>query len=429
MIRVNISNWSDESLIQYLNEQLALGFFPVLLYKHMLYLEQRSMVPDGQFFIDYSSGQTKNYRGKKSSYVNFYLEQGFQLVTRFKQRYLFYTVDPTATLPTYPDSQKWRDHEKSIKSKLISFIISFILLVFLSIIQSEGFFFNWISLGFLPILIISSVFILLELGIVFKYYLKAKKSQKNDMTFNNFATTYLLKQPSVGTALYLSYLIITLPCVLIQTYYTGLSGIIFIFLLLGFFMIFILYADYIVTRGKPKRLKQKRTYICLVSCLLFIAILHYLPKSSSKLELSDTLPIITYYELYDNQSLGTLRKEFVNQNNVPFTKQVYRYYAEYKSSAYVFYSYQMNHPFIIPLYYDYYRKSAEELTNLTAYYPTYADLKEVYLYEKLPYRYILMATYDSTFIYVQLTSPSGFDADSFLDTISNQISAIYSNGN
>lgn len=439
MIKVNITNWSDESLIQYLNEQLALGFFPVLLYKHMLYLEQKSIVPDGQFFIDYSSSQTKNYRQKKSPYINSYLEQGFQLVTRFKQKYLFYTADSTAIFPTYPDSQKWKDHEKSTKRILSSFTISFILLVLLSLIQSEGFFLDWISLGFLPVLIISSIVILLELGIVFKYYLKAKKSKQNDINFNDFATTCLLKQPSVVTAFYLSYPLIATPCLLIQTYYTGLSSLIVTFLLMDFFMIAILYANYVVTYGKLKPLKQKRTYVCLISCLLFIAFLHYLPKPSSHLELSDTLPIITYPDLYANRPTGPLhlfanqpgplQKESVTQKNVPFAEQVFRYYAETKSSAYVFYSYKMNNHFIIPLYYDHYQKSAEEITELSAYYPTYGDLTEVYLYEKLPYRYILMATYNSTFIYVQLTSPSRFDADSFLDTISNQISTIYSNGN
>ena len=118
-----------------------------------------------------------------------------------------------------------------------------------------------------------------------------------------------------------------------------------------------------------------------------------------------------------------IRDRSITQMKIPFAKSVICYYGQSKISNYIFYSYHLpKSNFLIQSYYDYYQTDVEQATKLVEYYPTYHNLNNVYIYENSPVRLILLATYDSTFIYAELTVPYNMTPLLFLETINSQIS-------
>ncbi|MFR9295506.1 MAG: hypothetical protein ACLVLR_11585, partial [Turicibacter sanguinis] len=97
MKKIKISNWSDTSLIEYLNNQLTKGFKPVCFNNNYLYLEECS-AREGRFFIDYAPIPRIN-KLKPSPYLNFFIEQGIKPIAFFQTRYLFYTSIQEGDLP------------------------------------------------------------------------------------------------------------------------------------------------------------------------------------------------------------------------------------------------------------------------------------------------------------------------------------------
>ena len=420
MKKIKISNWSDTSLIEYLNNQLTKGFKPVCFNNNYLYLEECS-AREGRFFIDYAPIPRIN-KLKPSPYLNFFIEQGIKPIAFFQTRYLFYTSIQEGDLPVFPENQKWKDFAKHHRFSLLFEILLLILFLYEMIViyQTRNFLFHWFSCGLLLTLGIYIIFFFIKGIFSYKLYLIAKQYQNKNQSFNDFANQYLIKHFKLNIILPAIYLIIMLPSILIEVYYNGLSFPTRLYLIISVCLVFILYP---IITGNIKLLRQNRNIFLLLLSILFISLFPYHSKNLFQLTLSDELPIITYNNLYQNNPPSSSIKESITQMKIPFAKSVICYYGQSKISNYIFYSYHLpKSNFLIQSYYDYYQTDVEQATKLVEYYPTYHNLNNVYIYENSSVRLILLATYDSTFIYAELTVPYNMTPLLFLETINSQIS-------
>lgn len=423
MKKIKLKNYSNnDSLIQYLNEQLALGWLPTSFNKHYLYLE-KSPVTTGQFFIDYSA---PTHGWNNSEYIQFYFNYGFNPIANFQNKYLFYTADSIASFPSCSEQLKWNDYFKSTKLySIINFIIFIIFsYLFWDVFTSSTYLFHWVYVG---VLITYFFFALIGLtNTLHNTYLllKLKKMQAKYNTFESYIKSRLRIKPSLVTQFLLAYLIPIIPCLILQAYYSTLNLPFYTSLSLP--LICLLYL-YIFFNGDLKSLKQKK-YITFSSLfILMFILLNYIPKESHETPVSDTLPIVTYHEVTKQETSIPLNKESVNIKPLPFFQHSITYYSESGTSAsvYGFYYYQLSKtPFLIPLYYRHHQERILDISDFKEYYPSYDELENVYIYEKLPFRIILMATYQSNFIYAELTVPQNLDYTVFLKRISEHVSTF-----